>query len=389
MSHIKRPNGLLRFSLMSSACVLMAVSTQAAFAANRGINPKIYNGTTTNTQENPYMVALLRSNKADAFQAQFCGGTLIAKNWVLTAAHCVFDSAGKAQLPTAIDVLVNRSVLSATDGERIGVESIISHQFYNAKTGDNDIALIKLKTPANATPIELLSAFSEQDGAGNNSRVLGWGVTYEHFSPTYNSYYGDYVDDIRFTDSLQQAALPIVSNATCQRSVNYLGVKLTNNMMCAGFQNGSKDACHGDSGGPLVVFDTGSQTWRLAGITISGHPYCSGNGTYGVYTRVKNYKNLISDIICTAEEKPAAPVLQVSSNGAVFNFDWNLSDAETQYQLLYSPHGKEDWHSIEMRNQTHFSDALAVGSDYDVKVNANKGICESNGWSNVVRVTYM
>lgn len=368
-----------------STLALLAL-LQPVKATELTIHPKIYNGITTNTQENPYIVALLQSNKANAFLAQFCGGTLIAKNWVLTAAHCVFDSQGNAQKPSAIDILVNRSVLGASDGERIGVENIISHQFYNPKTLDNDIALIQLKSPASATPIELLSEFSEQDSAGNNSRALGWGVTYEHFSPTYNPYYGDYVDDVRFTDSLQQATLPITSNAICQQSVSYLGVKLTNNQMCAGFQYGSKDTCHGDSGGPLVVFDTGSQTSRLAGITSYGHPYCSGNGTYGVYTRVKNYKNMISDIICTTGEKPIAPTLKVSSNGVVYNFDWNLSGANAQYQLQYSVHGKADWHSVDMQQQTHFSVMLSSGADYDVRINANNGLCESVGYSNQERV---
>lgn len=378
MSHIKRPNGLLRFSVMGSACILMAVATPAAFAANISVKPKIYNGTATNTQENPYMVTLLQSNQADAYQAQFCGGSLIAKNWVLTAAHCVFDSAGKAQPPSAIDVLVNRSVLSASDGERIGVESIISHEFYNAKTLDNDIALIKLKSPANATPIELLSEFSEQDSAGISAKALGWGATWQ-------SLWGYTAD---YADALQQVTLPIVSNQTCLKTTLNTGAgTLTDNKLCAGFVNGSKDTCSGDSGGPLVVHDAASNTWRQAGIVSSGRA-CSGYGGYGIYTRVKNYKNLISDIICTAEEKPVAPVLQVSSNGAVFNFDWNLSDAETHYQLLYSPHGKENWRSIDMGNQTHFSDTLAVGSDYDVKVKASKGVCESGGFANVVRVKF-
>ncbi|NOT83176.1 MAG: serine protease [Methylococcaceae bacterium] len=387
MKHFKKSNRLLKTRMVASVCVLIAISTQSVIADEANIQPKIYNGEKTTIQENPYMVALLHSNEADTYQAQFCGGTLIAKNWVLTAAHCVFDKvAGHVKATNTIDILVNRSDLSSTVGERIATENIIVHQSYNAQTHDNDIALIQLKSPANATPIELLSEFSDQDGMGNNGKALGWGVTYEHFSATFNDYYGDYVDDVAFTHSLQKASLPIINNATCQSAINYLGRNLTNNMMCAGFEDGRKDVCHGDSGGPLVVYDAASNTWRQVGITSWGHPYCSGNGTYGVYTRVKNYKNYISDRICSAEEKPAVPTLQTTITGALVELNWSMSDRETTYQIIYSRHGAADWHSLDMDHQTRFSITLPVGSDYDVKINANKGNCESYGELNVGRV---
>lgn len=40
---------------------------------------------------------------------------------------------------------------------------------------------------------------------------------------------------------LQEVSLPIVSNSRCNRLYNG---EITNNMICAGLEEGGKDACH-------------------------------------------------------------------------------------------------------------------------------------------------
>lgn len=80
------------------------------------------------------------------------------------------------------------------------------------------------------------------------------------------------------TRLLQKVDVPIIENSECERWHRTRGIdlKIFPEMMCAGYEDGLKDACVGDSGGPLVVkshtsgSNDGSFRWTLAGITSAG-----------------------------------------------------------------------------------------------------------------------
>jgi V8-like Glu-specific endopeptidase len=366
-----------RNTLTTGASVFMAavLLAQTGNAGEINIQSKINEGKDTSTQEWPFMVALVHKGTSH----KFCGGTLIAKNWVLTAAHCVVvEETNQLRSINAIDIIINDSALNPLDKERIAVEKILSHGGHHQPTPDNnDIALVKLATASNALPVEILSQFSDQDEAGNNGLALGWGST-------------DFVSDLISSSSkdLQQVTLPIISNDTCQP---YYDVSITDNMVCAGFATGNKgDTCRGDSGGPLLIYDTTSGTWRQAGITSFGRDFYCGslNGAYGVYTRVKNYKSLISEIICSAEELPPTPILeQPFVYDRLVILGWSGPDTETTYQILYRVYGEQTFHTLEMGHETGYLISLPKGSDYEVKVHAQKGNCEGSSDSNIERIT--
>ncbi|MEM7111254.1 MAG: trypsin-like serine protease [Chloroflexota bacterium] len=222
----------------------------------------------------PWMVSLADAYSSNGHDAHICGGSLIAPQWVLTAAHCTEDMAAGD-----LDIVINRHTLSTDAGERIKAAQIIEHPGYaNAEDGeDNDIALIKLSRPATqGQPIALITDATEQlDDAGTMARVTGWGRVPEK--------------GLESTDVLHGVNVPIVSQTAC--NAVYDG-DVTDDAVCAGFEQGGADSCEGDSGGPLIV--PNGSGWVQAGIVSwGGEAGCGAAGQYGVYARLTEYDDWI------------------------------------------------------------------------------------------------
>lgn len=250
----------------------------------------IVNGEETQAGEQPWTVGVAEAAVSDGYSAQFCGGTLIANSWVLTAAHCTYSETGTAFNPADLDVIIGRHQLSSTQGERIRIDQIVRNSNYDAATLHNDIALLHLSHPSKGQPVHLvapLRADLEQPTA--KAIVAGWGTTASGEA----------------TDNLQQAELPVVSDATCRTAYTAIGLNLTPDTLCAGYAEGGIDACAGDSGGPLVVWDAQLHNWVQIGIVSWGEG-CAQQGLFGVYTRVANFTNWI---IAITNIEPGAKIV--------------------------------------------------------------------------------
>jgi secreted trypsin-like serine protease len=211
----------------------------------------------------PWMTALAYRDQ-DPVEGQFCGGSLIAPNWVLTAAHC--PSGEDAE---DLDVILGFLKLDEPSKERIHVKEIIIHPKYDEDTSDFDIALLRLDKASKLNPIPLIPSGDPAKIAvpGKMATIIGWGALKEGGPGSKN---------------LMHVEVPIVSNAEANRS--YDG-EVTKNMIAAGYiKVGGKDACQGDSGGPFVVKDE-NLNLVLAGTTSFGIG-CAKRGYPGVYANL-------------------------------------------------------------------------------------------------------
>ena len=203
------------------------------------VSPMVVGGSVAGASDNPFQVALLTKNVSNNYNAQFCGGTLVKANVVVTAAHCSdFVTAGQVQ------VLTGTRNLDGT-GTRRNVTRIAIHPSWNPNNYDYDVAVWVLSS--SATGIPLASLASADPATGTNLLVTGWGALSEGGS---------------FPTSLRKATVPLVSRTNCNDSNSYNG-QITTRMLCAGFDGGGVDSCQGDSGGPLARSSvlTGIVSW--------------------------------------------------------------------------------------------------------------------------------
>ncbi|XP_068509579.1 transmembrane protease serine 9 isoform X2 [Syngnathus scovelli] len=213
----------------------------------------------------PWQVSL------QSFGEHFCGATLINREWVLTAAHCITNSMVTASL--------GRQCLQCFDQNEVRrpVVEIILHPDFDPLTRDNDLAVLRLSSPVTFNdyirPVCL--AASGSTFFLTKSWVTGWGSLASG---------GSQLPPI----NLMEVNLFVVGNNQCD--CDYGGGVITNNMICAGLEDGGNYASQADSGGPMVS-SFGSR-WILNGVMSFG----IGRGQPerpGVYTRVSRYHDWI------------------------------------------------------------------------------------------------
>lgn len=239
------------------------------------IKPNIVGGVEAQKGELPFQASL-----QSASGSHFCGGSLIKRNWVLTAAHCVqrWNVNNKVILG-----LHDRS--DKTGAEIFTAKRVIPHPQYNGSTLDYDYALLELSGDSALRTIELNNTeiqIPEQDSQDViNVWTSGWGATNE----------GSY----SLPRILNKVEVPLVTTAACNATTAYNG-EVTERMICAGYKQGGKDSCQGDSGGPLYIA-RGNGDFSLVGVVSWGQG-CARPNKYGVYAKV----NSVTDWIATVTQ---------------------------------------------------------------------------------------
>ena len=259
-------------------------------ACKRSNAGQILGGANASIGDWPGFVAL-RATQPNGETRYFCGGSAIAPDLVLTAAHCVDrwqqDARGEWVLPRhgSIELVFGTDDISGVS--RPTIRKVAARMLHEDWTGTpkngNDIAVLRLQS---VWPGDLarISASPVAD-AVQRALAAGFGLLADPASG------GDAVDwespDGRVragAKRLQEVLLPVVSPQTCAKANTALNATT---QLCAGFDVGGKDSCQGDSGGPLVAIDADGCPYQI-GIVSFGDG-CGRKSTYGVYTRVSAF----------------------------------------------------------------------------------------------------
>ncbi|MEP6340221.1 serine protease [Parasphingorhabdus sp.] len=235
-----------------------------------------------------------------------CGGTLIAKNVVLTAAHCIANKPFSGSTAARQSVLKFRRIKLGTQnlkygGTTMAIDSIVVHKNYKPGGHTNDIALIRIK-PGHSTVSKIMKKAKSNglptERVRSNSRVswYGWGVMEEVTGS--NTRLTSAGGAQRNPAALRFGEMDILTRRLCQKRPGY-GRKVTKYMLCAVTPKNSSAAregrriftCLGDSGGPIIGYEGGKKV--QVGI-ISWAVGCGANDNPSVSAYVYPYLRWIA-----------------------------------------------------------------------------------------------
>ena len=255
-----------RFTAARAALAVVAVLAASigavAETASAAVSPgdprnRVVGGARAETDDAPWVIQLSNTHSSSPTD-EWCGGTLVKANKIVTAAHCAQEPITTYTAIQGRDVLSHKSVGTESKISRIWVDPA-----YDKKPG-HDVAVLTLTTPFDGVPTLPLETSTAADAVGAASVVYGWGET-EHTGRA---------------DTLRKVTVPVLGDHYCAKV--YGKDYTAKGEICAGYKKGGTDACQGDSGGPLVLDD------RLLGVVSWGEG-CADAGHPGVYAEVATY----------------------------------------------------------------------------------------------------
>ncbi|XP_067272345.1 tissue-type plasminogen activator-like isoform X2 [Pseudorasbora parva] len=247
---------------------------------------RIRHGQVSDIREQPWQAAITVYQPRAQSYSFLCGGVLIDSCWILSAAHCFYETRSERFEEKRLRVVLGRTFRrqNSSSEQIFDVEKYWIHEQYKHDYNfDNDIALLRLKSEFGICAIhspEVLPACLPDPNlvfpGWKECEISGYGKE-EEFSSF-------------ISERIKRGMVRLWPQTRCVPE-KLSGHQVTSNMLCAGDTRGLDDTCKGDSGGPLVCKKNGRMT--LMGLTSWGDG-CGKKDKPGVYTRVTNYLNWIS-----------------------------------------------------------------------------------------------
>lgn len=262
------------------ASLTLAELANASLAAS-AVTPQAVNGIEITAADFPGIVKMepKRTLASGGISSGHCGATRIAKNWFITASHCLDETYDE------IDLIATQSSLKDPRAIRVQANASLCHAAYGGAQGQyaNDVALVGISDAdadrLSSVPIARFGATNNPLGAINypTARMAGWGLTS--------------FDNGELSNTLLSTQLAMVSSGPALVTV------------------ASKDdagPCIGDSGGPLLIDETDGASKVIGVLSVVEQNRLTGEfckGDYNArYTNLAGYTGWIEDVIgvCTA-----------------------------------------------------------------------------------------
>jgi secreted trypsin-like serine protease len=249
-------------------------------------NSKIINGQVVHLGEYPWAASVGFYLTTGEFY-DYCAGSLVAPEWVVTASHCkvkvghivrvgLIDLASKDDQPYRVEFVCRHPNFGLTDAGQVA-------------KNNNDITLLRLDRPSSEAHIGLIDRAIDGTPPDPKLWVAGWGNTEDIGEASRKS---NVLLDAQIDRFELGCEATLHSDKTLKLS-DKAKIKITDLMLCAG--GATADSCQGDSGGPLMYKFPVTGKFALVGIVSYGIG-CGKTGMPAVYTRVSVYDDWIKKI---------------------------------------------------------------------------------------------
>ncbi|TJZ41590.1 serine protease [Streptomyces piniterrae] len=250
------------YATLGAFVLVLAVPTSAA------ADGSVIGGNPVRVSESPWVVALASHDRFGTERSgQFCGGVLVGRSTVVTAAHCLSKEVLGVPWQQVRDlrIVIGRDNLAGRGGQELKAANVWVNPRYDSWTNEGDMAVLRLEKPAGRPAIQIAGRGDAAYRPGTGATVYGW---------------GDTTGEGSYATALRSAGVNVLEDSVCAGAYpgSADGTYKPASMLCAGEPRGGRDACQGDSGGPLVVGG------RLVGL-VSWGTGCGQAGHPGVYTR--------------------------------------------------------------------------------------------------------